>query len=424
MRTRALASQPAVQTSGVWPSLRRRTFAVEASAGLPACEPDRLKAQLQTCTAPRCCRGAPLSPRYWAVISATSAGTAPCPRSLACAILAAVLTGGLLRAAEASQPVGLILHEPWQALFAGRQVVLHLSLRGAAGADGRVPWSLRSAAGTLLRGEEALPAKAGDAVEVAVRIALPPVKEGVIMPVDLEASAILPAQPPEAAPAFSRRLWLFPEDPFANRREWLRSLRLRLFDPAGPTTACLTQATVPFETVTNLAALEGQPPAVLIVGAGTPGRAFADQAAALLRLAAQGHRVLTLAVTGAEFPIPGSAEPDLPQPLRVDWRQGDVITELDKRLDAAAWPPDGTLPAALLQVTTRGSQVIGRLATDAPGWPWFAARFPSGGCFVICGFPLIDRWEAGPTPRFLFARVLEWLATTEPDPTDVTAPQR
>jgi len=337
-------------------------------------------------------------------------------------LLAALTAAVCLPTAAAPASPRLSLTEPWQALFAGHEVVLHLSLAGAPAIGGRLAWSLRSAAGTLLRGEEAFPAKAADAVEVAVRIALPPVKEGVITPVDFEASALLPGQPPEAARTLSRRLWLFPADPFANRLEWLRGLRLRLFDPAGPTTAGLTQAKVPFETVTNLAALEGEAPVVLIIGSGTSGPTLADHAASLVRLAAQGHRVLTLAVTGAEFVLPGSTEPDLPQPLRVDWRQADVITELDKRLDAAAWPPDGTLPAALLQVTTRGAQVIGRLGTGAPGWPWFAASFTSGGRFVICGFPIIDRWEAGPTPRFLFARVLEWLAKTEPDPADLSAP--
>jgi hypothetical protein len=281
-----------------------------------------------------------------------------------------------------------------------------------APATGRLGWTLRAGPRTVLSAEHALVAEAGKPVTVDLPLALPAVKEGVIVALDLEIQAFLPGQATAAA-RLSRRLWLFPADPFANRSEWLRELRLRLFDPEGLTEKCLTQAKVPFESVTNLAALEGEAPVVLLVGAGAFGRTYEDNVPTLVRLAAQGHRVLTLTVSGAEFALPGTAEPDLPQPLRVQWRQADVIAELDKRLDSHAWPPDGTLAPALLQIGTRGAQVTGRLGPEAPGWPWFAAQFASGGCFVVCGFPIIERWEAGPTPRFLFAQILEWLTRRE-----------
>jgi hypothetical protein len=343
------------------------------------------------------------------------------PRALASAVLAAVLVPSLLRAADAAAEFAL--QETWQAFFGGKETVLHVSLGDALAARGRVGWSLRAQAGTILSGEQAFEAGAGRAATVAIPVALPPVKEGTIVPVDFEARAFPPGQAQPAA-TLSRRLWLFPEDPFANRLEWLRGLRLRLFDPEGHTEKCFTQAKVPFESVTNLAAIEGEAPVVLVIGAGTSGRTYEDHAATLVRLAAQGHRVLTLQVSGAEFALPGSAEPDLPQPMRVEWRQADVIAELDKRLDATAWPPDGTLPAGLMQIATRGAQVTGRLGPEPPGWPWFAAHLASGGRLLVCGFPIIERWEAGPTPRFLFVRILEWLAKTEPEQKDVTPQAR
>ena len=60
--------------------------------------------------------------------------------------------------------------------------------------------------------------------------------------------------------------------------------------------------------------------------------------------------------------------------------------------------------------TTKGG-VVGEFVPHDKGWPWFEIDFPvKGGKVVVCGFGMVERINNGPTPRFLLARLVEYLA--------------
>ena len=57
-----------------------------------------------------------------------------------------------------------------------------------------------------------------------------------------------------------------------------------------------------------------------------------------------------------------------------------------------------------------GAATVGEVNAEE-GWPWLEIQPGGAGRpFVICGFGVISAWDAGPTPRFLFARLLHYLA--------------
>ena len=57
----------------------------------------------------------------------------------------------------------------------------------------------------------------------------------------------------------------------------------------------------------------------------------------------------------------------------------------------------------------RGS-VVGKVDSGDGGWPWIEMNYAERrGKIVICGFGIIEKWAAGPTPRYMFVKLLESL---------------
>ncbi len=159
---------------------------------------------------------------------------------------------------------------------------------------------------------------------------------------------------------------------------------------------------------------------VLLVGEGV---SFKDSPAlpeSLIQAAARGLPVLCLAPAQGTLPLPGVDKLKGSRPESLAWRSGDVITEIDKRLDARAWS-GGEMIASTIALTAEERVVQGEIF-PAGGWPWMEANYPeTHGRLVICGFGIIRQWDASPTPRFLFERLLERISDKSPNPRDTEA---
>lgn len=213
---------------------------------------------------------------------------------------------------------------------------------------------------------------------------------------------------PAMKASLERTVWLFPRDPFAGRTRLLRERKIVLFDPPARTADLLKAAGLPFTELNNLDAVGELSEGTVIVGEGV---SFASQRGlpdALFRAAAKGVSVLCLAPIDGALPLPDGNDRELPAPARLAFRRNDVITELDKRLDARGWPEDGKEVASGLVLRGEGPRVVAEITTTGPGWPWVEIDFPEpGGRVVLCGFALMSHWDHGPTPRFLLSRAID-----------------
>ena len=315
-------------------------------------------------------------------------------------------------AAPAAERVTISPQEAWSGLFGGQEVTLNYTISSPEDLRGRLGWSLSVDGRTFARGEVAFAAGANRPGRAAVRFKSPQTKPGVIVDARLAVRVLAPGRN-EIPAGHDRVLRIFPDDPFALRSEWLKELKIRLFDPQGDTQKILQRAKIPFEQVHNAAALPQMTDGLLVVGQGISFEEHRSLPESLVRMAAGGVPVLCLAPSAGSLPMPGAnpPQPELPTPKRVVLRREDAITALDKRLDAAAWPPDGQLVASTVSITADRSRVMGQVGKKRTGWPWIEVRFPGKrATLLICGFGIVDRWDAGPTPRYLFAQILEFIA--------------
>ena len=133
----------------------------------------------------------------------------------------------------------------------------------------------------------------------------------------------------------------------------------------------------------------------------------------LFKAAQRGVPVLCLAPSAGSLSLPGTSESEMPAPRSMTFQRNEIIARLDKRLDAVAWPPDGVIAGATLALRSARGAVMGEVEKGGANWSWLEMSFnEQRGMFVLCQFSIIEKWEAGPAPRFLLARILEYLTAS------------
>jgi hypothetical protein len=302
--------------------------------------------------------------------------------------------------------------EKWANVFGGRPVDFHFAVKTPKAFTGRAEWHLNVAdVRKIASDKKEIKARPDQPAKLAIRLPVPPVKDGVIQGAKLHVAIFADGkEKPEAV--LVKLLWIFPENPFADRSRWLKDLKIVLFDPEKKTAEVFKQTNVPFEQRPNVAGLGEIKEGTLIVGEGVSFKQFPDLPETLTRAAAGGVNVLCLAPADGTLTIPG-VDVKAPAPTSLVWKRQTIIQEFDDRLDAQDWS-GGKPVGSSIAVQALEGRVVGVVSRNAAGWPWLEARFaPAKGKLVICGFGMIERWQASPTPRFLLARLLETLTAKD-----------
>ncbi len=312
----------------------------------------------------------------------------------------------LVNMASAAEPkISARIQEQWSCVFGGGEVVFHARVSSPDAFEGRLGWRFFEDARTIERGELNVSIGAGMTDVAEIRFMVPEVKPGVIYEAKLALSLIGENDKQEAADD-EIPIRIFTENPFHDRMKWLEGLDIIIFDPEETTGEALSKLDVPFKPVKNIDALAGMKKGFVIIGEGVSMREYRALPEQILRLASDGATVLCLAPADGEIPLAGVD--GLVEPSFLAFRREDIIRNLDKRLDAKTWPPDGKLQAGGLKLTGERGVVLAQMTDDAAAWPWIEARFGKGR-IVICCFSIMEKWESGPTPRFLLERILSYL---------------
>jgi len=333
-------------------------------------------------------------------------------------VLTAVLALLSLRVAARAEdkPPTVEPRERWSNVFGGKKVELHYTVKVAKAWKGSASWSLAAENDrTLTSGEVDVTAKANKTEEFSIKVEAPEVKPGVVLKTKLRVQ-LLETGVAKPQAIHDRTLWVFADDPFADRKDWLKGLKIALFDPEKTTAESLKKMEVPCDEINGVPALKEVKEGLLLVGAGVSFKDYPDLAEALNKAAANGLSVLCLAPVGGTLQPPGTA-PKEARPQAVAWRRANHITALDARLDALEWQ-EGKVVASTLTLKAENDMVVAEAHTGDDGWPWLDAEFPTKkGRLIVCGFGLMGKaWDAGPTPRYLFARLLEVLTENKQEP--------
>ncbi|MCX6993182.1 MAG: hypothetical protein NT011_08590 [Kiritimatiellaeota bacterium] len=317
--------------------------------------------------------------------------------------------------ALAGEPrVSIVAQEPWADFLGGKEILFHFAVSSEQAMTGRVGWRFSCGDRTLARQEREIAPSPGKTEILEIRVQMPEVKDGVILPAILVVSMTETGADKSVA-AVEKKIWIYPENPFVDRKEWLKKLNIRLFDPEKKTRECFEKAGIPFQRVNNCEALSEMKDGIIIVGEGASLNDFKGLSGILFTAAARGVPVLCLAPSGGTLSLPGAGENELPCPRSIGFYRNDIITRMDKRLDADAWPPDGVIAGTAIAIKSMRGTVVGEVEKGHKEWPWLEMTFDNPqNKFILCHFAIIEKWGSSPAPRFLLARILEYLTSFLP----------
>lgn len=308
------------------------------------------------------------------------------------------------------------------AVFGGETVEFRFRIEVHAALKGKVVWRLAAGSATLAARELELDAKPNAPAEVVVKLEMPPTKDGAVFQTRLTVSAVETGARKPAA-VFEGDVWIFPKNPFSDRTQWLKSLKISLYDPKGDTTRLFIVSDIPFDAPRDLDALAKVTEGLVIVGEGV---AFKDEKgldAALHKLAAVGRSVLCLAPSAGTIGIP-SLEGLAGSERELTFRR-DVVKLLDKRLTPDGWPTDEKAIASTLVVKGgEEGKSVGEVTVNTAGWQWSEVRFTGGGHWAVCGAAVVTRWDDGPIARYLLTRLLERMTEPDPEQPKSTSPKK
>jgi hypothetical protein len=280
-------------------------------------------------------------------------------------LLAIFLATAAILPRSASGQERVVPQELINSYFGAQKIVLNYLILPPARPNDRVTWTVAVGDQVIAR-RDARPAATdnGDG-QFAIELELPEARIGIVLPLTVVISV-------NGEKVHERTLSVFPEDAFAGKHQSLVSQQIVLFDPENITSAVFEGSKIPFAPERNIDSLEALTNSTLVVGEGVSFRDYRT----------------------------------LPQPEQLLLRRNDVIRQFDKRFDSLFWSPDGKVVASSVLVTGERNAVTGIVTTDERGWPWIDVRFSGSGRLVICGFAIIEKWDSGPTPRYLLAELL------------------
>ena len=101
---------------------------------------------------------------------------------LGCSVLLSLF---LVAAAVAGETATIRPREQWSAVFGETDTTFSFEIAAARDLTGRVAWSLSAQGRTISRGEREVQAAAGQTVRVDVPVRIPPVRDGIVFPMQL-----------------------------------------------------------------------------------------------------------------------------------------------------------------------------------------------------------------------------------------------
>ncbi len=318
--------------------------------------------------------------------------------SMILALLAAVSPLGV----RGEPGIRVAVREPWSNVFGGRESVFHVEVKAGESFQGGLGWQLVADGRTLSRGEAAVARGSGD---TAIRVSIPGVKPGVILQAQFIVTVL---QSGKEAARETKPLWVFPENAFSDCGEWLKAMKIRLFDPDGRTAKLFDEAGIPSKALRSVEELAGLKDGFVVIGEGLSFKEYRGLAAGMLKASAAGVNVLCLAPAEGEITLPSAGKVELPVPVDMAFSREGNLARLDKRLDRAGWAPDGT--AVVSWMTLRGERgpVLVDVGQGTGDWAWLQLQYGQHKAkWVICGYGIVAKWAGSPTPRFLLRKLME-----------------
>ena len=288
--------------------------------------------------------------------------------------------------------------EHWSNVFDGEEIVQRFRIPNAAANAEAIGWRVTMETAVINRGESVLKADPNLGPLLTVQFRLPEGGPRVILSLTIHITR-------HGQEVLAKRLWIFPRNPFTQPIPGLGTREIVLFDPQRTTAPRLEEADVQFRLVKHVDALAELRGGVLLIGHGTNFREHRALSSVVLQVANRGVTVVCLAPSAGVIPFPddegSDGQDESKSAVLQNFRLGrtDVIAAFDKRLDFRDWRGKSSVIASTFKINGKDKKMTAEVSTENRGWSWIEADFANRGRLIVCGFNIMEQWDAGPAPR-------------------------
>lgn len=301
-------------------------------------------------------------------------------------------------------------NEKWGNIFCGEETRFTFSISADKPFHGTAGWRFSIGGRTIARGETAADILPGGFQTMPVGLPVPDGKEGMVL-FGMVTVSVYDQNNRAVVAKHEKEIRIFPKNPFREKQHWLTNLNLALFDPEMKTAQVFTESKIQYKEIYNREVISEIRNGIVLIGENVSLSAYPGLARMLIRLAASGIPVICLAPREGAIPLDDAvADIHAPGPSAMLFSQSKIIKQLDKTLDAGSWPPDGRVVQSYLRLKGDKHAITAIVNKHNKGWPWLEIQYNKGnGRLIVCGFGIIEKWDAGPTPRHLLLRLLEYV---------------
>ncbi|MCP3873622.1 MAG: hypothetical protein GY699_10770 [Desulfobacteraceae bacterium] len=293
----------------------------------------------------------------------------------------------------------------WPAIYAGKESMYHLKISGQTAISGSFSWTLKVKERVLKKGHDKFYLNDHGEHVISLSLKTPSMKPGVQIPATLNISCHVKQTSQNYT--FQFPLTIFSQNGLLDNGEYLKKLKILLFDPIGTTSNTFQNIKIPHTTISKKELWNLSDPKFIVLGSGIVFDQY-NLSSRIIELAQKGSRILLFEPSSGNFSMAEFSKGLRPNVLA--FADHHIIKSFSKPF---RWiDNDPKQQYGLTLVRYRNSIMVQVVENKQKEWDWLYVNYAqSNGKIILCTIPIIEYVNDSPVAQIIMKQLLLYINT-------------